>query len=123
MARSKINPSTSVTFRMPDSILKEVDRLALQNYHDRTAEINGACRHWIEIGGTSGVTSSSLEEITKLSEQLQNLEEQIVSMMQQMKQERSLLLKIIENHEHTIKCLLATLPQQDPATEKIPDKK
>ena len=66
MARSKINPSTSVTFRMPDSILKEVDRLALQNYHDRTAEINGACRHWVEIGGTSGVTSSSLEEITKL---------------------------------------------------------
>lgn len=44
-------------------------------------------------------------------------------MMQQMEQERSLLLKIIENHEHTIKCLLATLPQQDPATEKIRDKK
>lgn len=118
MARSKTNPSTSVTFRMPDSILKEVDRLALQNYHDRTAEINGACRHWISIGGVSGACATSQEEIASLSEQIKNLEHQITTMMQQMEQERSLLLKIIENNEHTIKCLLATLPQSDTSTEK-----
>lgn len=111
MARSKLNPSTSVTFRMPDSILKEIDRLAARNTHDRTAEINGACRYWAEIDGVVGTDVSTQQTLSGLSNQIKSLEDQIAAMMQQMEQERTLLLKIIENNEHTIKCLLSTLPQ------------
>lgn len=123
MARSKLNPSSSVTFRMPNPILKEIDRLAEQNTHDRTAEINGACRHWVEIGGVAGTDVSTQKVIAELSEEITNLKDQVAAMMQQMEQERMLLLKIIEGNEHTIKRLLATLPQNDMAEEKYSEKK
>ena len=123
MVRSKLNPSSSVTFRMPNSILKEIDRLAEQNTHDRTAEINGACHHWVEIGGVAGTDVSTQKVIAELSKEIMNLKDQVAAMMQQMEQERTLLLKIIEGNEHTIKLLLATLPQNDPAAEKHSEKK
>ncbi|MDR0981227.1 MAG: hypothetical protein LBL85_05605 [Methanocalculaceae archaeon] len=108
---------------MPNPILKEIDRLAEQNTHDRTAEINGACRHWVEIGGVAGTDVSTQNVIAELSEEITNLKDQIAAMMDQMEQERTLLLKIIEGNEHTIKCLLATLPQNDLAAAKHSEKK
>lgn len=123
MARSKLNPSSSVTFRMPNPLLKEIDRLAEQNTHDRTAEINGACRHWVKIGGVAGTDASTQNVIAELSAEITGLKDQIASMMDQMEQERTLLLKIIEGNEHTIKCLLATLPQNGAAAEKYSHKK
>ena len=123
MVRSKLNPSSSVTFRMPNPILKEIDRLAEQNTHDRTAEINGACHHWVKIGGVAGTDVSTQKVIAELSKEIMNLKDQVAAMMQQMEQERTLLLKIIEGNEHTIKLLLATLPQNDPAAEKHSEKK
>lgn len=119
MARSKINPATSVTFRMPDEILKIIDELAVKNTHDRTAEINDACRHWIEIGGTNGnetITQSKIsnleKEIALLSERIGVLEtslEKISDTMVQNEKTNSTLLNIINSNEHTIKCLLQSL--------------
>lgn len=116
MARSKINPATSVTFRMPDDNLNKIDELALKNSHDRTAEINIACRHWIEIGGVFGnetITQSKISEIeSKINllndrmEKLENAVDKISDVLTQMDKNNSTLLNIINSNEHTIKCLL-----------------
>ncbi len=113
MARTSQNPSTQVNLRMPDTILKGIDGLAGENLHDRSAEINSACRYWIEIGGKEVTGKTTLEKITELETKMEGLEEEIKKTLEEMKSERELLLKIIENHEHTIKKLLNTLPSSE----------
>ncbi|MBQ4597957.1 MAG: hypothetical protein IJB12_06110, partial [Methanocorpusculum sp.] len=66
MARTAAESSTSVNFRMPDSLLKNIDELARQNHHERTAEINGACRHWVEIGGVAASDKTTHSRIDEL---------------------------------------------------------
>lgn len=116
MARSKTNPSSSVTFRMPDTILQKIDTLALQNNHDRTAEINTALTHWIGIGGTVGnetVTQQKIaeleEQLTVMSERLQKQEAAIIQLSETLEKfegNTSRLLSIIENNDKTIRHLL-----------------
>ena len=116
MARSKINPSSSVTFRMPDSILQRIDTLALQNNHDRTAEINTALTHWIGIGGVSGnetVTQKKIaeleEQLTIMSSRLEKQEEAIIQLSETMEKfegNTSRLLSIIENKDQAMQYLL-----------------
>ncbi|MDO5843883.1 MAG: hypothetical protein Q4Q53_01890 [Methanocorpusculum sp.] len=123
MARSKINPATSVTFRMPDDKLNKIDELALKNTHDRTAEINDACRHWIEIGGVFGkenITQQKISELekqmTELNNRMEKLEsslEKISEVMTQTDKNNSALLNIISSNEHTIKCLLQSLTESN----------
>ena len=124
MARTAAESSTSVNFRMPDSLLKNIDELARLNHHERTAEINGACRHWVEIGGVAAsdkTTHSRIEElegaIHELTRQLAEsgkeiaeLKAEIQSLAKEMENERVLLLKIIEGHKNTINSLLSVLP-------------
>ena len=51
MTRPKsAHTTTQVNFRMPEILLKEIDALADKNYHDRSSEINNACRYWIASG-------------------------------------------------------------------------
>lgn len=123
MARTAAESSTSVNFRMPDSLLKGIDQLARENHHERTAEINGACRHWIEIGGAAAsdkTTHKRIDELehiiislTKQVEQsgteIAELKEEIRTLSQELENERTLLLKIIEGNENTINSLLSTL--------------
>ncbi|HJJ31047.1 MAG TPA: hypothetical protein O0X97_02225 [Methanocorpusculum sp.] len=116
MARSKTNPSSSVTFRMPDTILQKIDTLALQNNHDRTAEINTALTHWIGIGGTVGnetVTQQKIaeleEQLTVMSSRLQKQEEAIIQLSETLEKfegNTSRLLSIIENKDQTMQYLL-----------------
>ena len=113
MARTTQNPSTQVNLRMPDSILDGIDKLAGENLHDRSAEINSACRYWIELGGKEVTGKTTLEKISSLEMKVDVLEEEVRKTLAEMKSERELLLKIIENHEHTIKKLLNTLPSSD----------
>ena len=122
MARSKFNPATSVTFRMPDDILEILDKLALGNGHDRTAEINEACRHWIEIGGTSGNETLTQQKISALGEELASmnlrLEKQdgailmLKETIEKLEKNNSTLLAVIESNEHTIKRLLEAISRQ-----------
>lgn len=123
MARTAAESSTSVNFRMPDSLLKGIDQLARENHHERTAEINGACRHWIEIGGVAAsdkTTHKRIDELEKtlitLTKQIEQsgteiaeLKEEIRTLSQELENERALLLKIIEGNENTINSLLSTL--------------
>lgn len=120
MARTAQEPSTSVNFRMPDSILRNMDKLAADNNHDRTAEINGACRHWITIGGNAATDITTFRKIEQLEETVRRLtaetktmqdrflqlENQITTTLDQIEKERELLLTIIQSNEHTIKLLL-----------------
>lgn len=120
MARTSFESSSSVNFRMPNSILKDIDELAHKNNHERTAEINGACRHWIEIGGVSATDITTHNKIDKLEKNIESLEKQIdnsnkqiselkqeiISLSEQLKNERALLLKIIDSNEETIKKIL-----------------
>ena len=123
MARTAAESSTSVNFRMPDSLLKNIDELARQNHHERTAEINGACRHWIEIGGVAasdktihsriGELEKTIQGLTKQLEEsgkeITELKAEIQSLAKEMENERVLLLKIIEGNETTITNLLSAL--------------
>lgn len=124
MARTQFETSTSVNFRMPDSILKNIDELARKNNHERTAEINGACRHWIEIGGISATDKTIQSKIDVLEKNIDELKDrvdesnnkiselktEVSTLSKQLESERKLLLNIIESNEHTIKKLLDTLP-------------
>lgn len=42
--------TTQINFRMPDDLLTRIDSLADKNFHDRSSEINNACRYWIVSG-------------------------------------------------------------------------
>ncbi|MDR0981129.1 MAG: hypothetical protein LBL85_05080 [Methanocalculaceae archaeon] len=120
MARTAQETSTSVNFRMPDSILKHMDKLAAENNHDRIAEINGACRHWISIGGNAAADITTFQKIAQLEKTITELsaetaemkenflllEKQITGTLDQIERERELLLKIIQSNENTIKLLL-----------------
>lgn len=123
MARTAAESSTSVNFRMPDSLLKNIDELARQNHHERTAEINGACRHWIEIGGVAasdrtthsriGELEDTIHELTRQVEEsgkeIAELRADIQTLAREMENERVLLLKIIEGNKNTINNLLSAL--------------
>ena len=50
MTRPNSIRTTQVNFRMPEALLKEIDALADKNYHDRSSEINNACKYWITSG-------------------------------------------------------------------------
>ncbi|MDO5843584.1 MAG: hypothetical protein Q4Q53_00345 [Methanocorpusculum sp.] len=113
MSRTKLNPTTSVNFRMPNSILKGIDEMAVKNLHDRSAEINGACRFWIEIGGKAAADETTLQKISALENKIDTLEKEIRIMMSETQKDRETLLKIIDNNEHTIKRLLSTLPSSE----------
>ena len=122
MARSKFNPATSVTFRMPDDILEILDKLALGSGHDRTAEINEACRHWIDIGGASGNETLTQQKISALGEELASMnlrlekQEEAILMLKEtiekLEKNNSTLLAVIESNEHTIKRLLEAISRQ-----------
>ena len=122
MARSKFNPATSVTFRMPDDILEILDKLALGNGHDRTAEINEACRHWIDIGGASGNETLTQQKVSALGEELASMnlrlekQEEAILLLKEtidkLEKNNSTLLAVIESNEHTIKRLLETISRQ-----------
>lgn len=99
MARSNRNPSTSVTFRMPDECLQHIDELAAKNSHDRTSEIIGACKHWVEIDGVVGVDRSTKERISEIQLRIASLEEsiqKIESAVRQIEENNTILLRIIE---------------------------
>ena len=124
MARTAAESSTSVNFRMPDSLLKNIDELARRNHHERTAEINGACRHWIEIGGVAASDKTTHSRIGELEntirgltvqleesgKEIAELRAEIQTLAREMESERVLLLKIIEGNETTINNLLSALP-------------
>ena len=42
--------TTQINFRMPDDLLTRIYSLADKNFHDRSSEINNACRYWITSG-------------------------------------------------------------------------
>lgn len=112
-------PSTSVCPTVSSKILTG---LATENNHDRISEINGACRHWISIGGIAAVDKTTFQKIEqlelvieelstetkkKMKEHFLLLEQQITSALDQIDRERELLLRIIDSNENTIKILLA----------------
>ena len=101
MARSKLNPTASVTFRMQEVTLQKIDNIAAQNNHDRTTEINDACRYWIELGGSANQDSAFMlkKSITALQNQINDLEKNMTEMaasLKQLEENNSTLLRIIE---------------------------
>lgn len=116
MARSKINPSSSVTFRIPQTILEKIDNLALSDNYDRTAEINTALRHWVEIGGVAGNETITQQKISLLESQLREMNDKIASKdemllklseaIDKMERDNARLLSIIEENGKTIQFLL-----------------
>ena len=106
MPRTAREPTVSINFRMPRSLLKHLEQMAEENSHDRTAEINGACRHWISIGGTGAVDQTTLKKIGELEERMAHLEMQITEMLDQTEKDRAVLLRVIENNERVIQYLL-----------------
>ena len=120
MVRTSRESSLSVNFRMPASLLKGIDELAARNQHERTAEINGACRHWMEIGGVAASDKTVHDEIKELEKQivsltaaLENANTQIASMREEIQtlsgafsDERRLLLNIIEGNKTVVTHLL-----------------
>ncbi len=117
MSRPSPHPSTTVNFRMPNDLLKKIDEKAAASMHDRTAEINSACRFWIETRENGMGEDAALQKISELEKRMGSLETEIQTVKSQTNGERLLLLKIIENHEHTIKRLLSTLPGDRPENE------
>lgn len=103
---------------MPDDILKKIDALASANLHDRTAEINSACRFWVGMQENGLKEDNTLKRISELEVDMKNVKEELHQMTARTEQERNLLLKIIENYEHTIKCLLPTPSAEYKASEK-----
>ena len=107
---------------MPDGALEKLDKLALENSHDRTAEINEACRHWIDIGGASGNETLTQQKVSALGEELacmnarlEKQEEAILLLKEtidRLEKNNSTLLAVIESNEHTIKRLLETISRQ-----------
>ena len=94
MARSKLNPTASITFRMQKATLQKIDKLAEQNNHDRTTEINDACRCWIELSG-----SANQDVVITLQKQIADLEKNMTEMtasLKQLEENNSTLLRIIE---------------------------
>jgi len=106
--------TTSVNFRMPDSLLQKIDELSHKHYVDRTAEINTACRHWVEIGGEPSpatLTNKAISEfdkkiddlteivskqLTNSSSQIAEMKSQIADLLKEMAEEKKQLLRIIE---------------------------
>lgn len=84
---------------MPDDCLQSIDELAAKNSHDRTSEIIGACKHWIEIDGVVGVETSTKEKISEIQSHLTSLEDsirKIESAVRQIEENNTILLRIIE---------------------------
>ena len=99
MARSKIHPTTSVTFRLPDDSLQSIDELARKNSHDRTAELISACKYWVKIGGTVGTDAQLNENIQVLQEKIAVIEESMKTMSDSIKhleESNTTLLRILE---------------------------
>ena len=113
MTRTLAEKSTQVNLRMPTRILEEIDRLAKENYHDRSSEINSACEAWIEAGGKNYRDATTLAKIDKLETKIDELEIRLNTALREVEAGKEVYLKIIETHEHTIKCLLNTLPAGD----------
>ena len=113
MTRTLAEKSTQVNLRMPNRILEEIDRLAKENYHDRSSEINNACETWIEAGGKNYRDATTLAKIDKLETKIDELEKRLETALNELRAGKEVYLKIIETHEHTIKCLLNTLPAGD----------
>ena len=94
----------------------------------RTAEINGACRHWISIGGNAAIDTTTFQKIEQLEmviaelsaetkemkEHFLLLEKQITTTLDRIERERELLLKIIQSNENTIKLLLTASLKEKP---------
>jgi len=107
-------PITSVNFRMPDSLLQKIDEFSYKHHLDRTAEINTACRYWVEIGGEASPTTLSNEIILEFGKKIDTLTDfiskqmaissseiaemkaKIDSLTKELAEEKKQLLRIIE---------------------------
>lgn len=91
--------TTQINFRMPISLLSEVEALALKKHHTRTTEIMNACTHWTQIKGdvTQLTPSSDVEErLNEFSKEINEIRKDIDRLISVMETERKQLLKIIE---------------------------
>lgn len=136
MARTAAEKSTSINFRMPNSLLRKMEVIAKQNHHDRTAEINGACFHWTEIGGVAAIDKTVHDEIGELQKVIADLEKELKEtkealeierketaqnvalinkkidlLISGMKDERKTLLNIVNRDNSTIDTLCSTMVQ------------
>lgn len=96
---SQNEDSTQINFRMPISLLNEIDSLALKKHHNRTTEIKNACTHWTQIKGeVSQLTPSSdvEERLNEFSKEIADIRKDLERLISAMENERKQLLKIIE---------------------------
>lgn len=110
MTRTLAEKSTQVNLRMPNRILEKIDALAAENFHDRSSEINSACEVWVEAGGKNYRDATTLAKIENLETKIDELENSLDAALKELDAGKEVYMKIIETHEHTIKCLLNTLP-------------
>lgn len=100
-------PLTSVNFRMPELLLKQIEEIAHKKHHDRTTEINDACRHWKEIGGEVSAPILAISEFEKKIDNLTNLvskqltesatlNQKVNALLKELEDEKKQLLRIIE---------------------------
>lgn len=100
-------PLTSVNFRMPEQLLNQIDEIAHKKHHDRTTEINDACRHWGEIGGEVSAPVIAISEFEKkidnltalMSKQISDsatLNQKVNALIKELEDEKKQLLRIIE---------------------------
>ncbi|HJJ47517.1 MAG TPA: hypothetical protein O0X39_00795 [Methanocorpusculum sp.] len=123
MSRTSSEPSSNVNFRMPTMLLQQVDDLAKSNHHERTSEINCACRHWIEIGGSAAGDKTLAAELDCLKNNMANFEEKlqktheeidrlnqlIEALTEELKEERNTMLKIMDKDKNTIDMLCSNM--------------
>ena len=113
MTRTTPTPSSQVNFRMPNDILQGIEELSAKNIHDRSSEINAACRHWIEIGGNAAADKTLNTRISELEEKFAALEKEIREVLTIMEGTTAKFEKTIGYHEKTIDRLLVTLPKTE----------
>lgn len=107
MARTAKKEATiPVNVRIPKTLLEGLDAISKRDYHDRTTEVIGACKHWVEINGNSSIDSipvsavseikSRLDKLTASVKDLSEIENSLTSLIKRIDNEHDRLLKIIE---------------------------
>lgn len=107
MTRTPANEKTApVNVRIPESLLLKIDEIAHREYHDRSTEVIGACKHWVEIDGNQSADAlpvqsakeiaAKLDAMMEMIQKISYIKSEIQELSQKIDDEHNRLLTIIE---------------------------
>ena len=99
--------------------------MARKNNHERTSEINNACKYWIEIGGSCAADKTTYAElkelrntvdllkfnVTDLKSRHDSLSVEVGNISHELISERQTMLSILSQNESNLGALLASPAQ------------